>query len=141
MVFTPLVLSTQPVWGLHVHVLTCRCSSPGAASLLLVSESYNSTCNDQPFLFLYGHPQGYLLKPVVYWLCHGLLEVCNLFQGVFKMSLRKAISCVQCDSLGICIFCTSDLYFHGKILGVYTLKIVGSLWVTSPSAGCSHLND
>ena len=135
-----LALGTPPGWGLPV--LTCRCSSPSAASLLLSSESHNSTCNHQPLLFLYGHPQGYLLKPVVYWLCHGLLEVCNPFQGVCKKSLRKATLCMQCNSLGLCIFCTSDLYLHWEILGVYTLTNFESLWVTSPSAaGCSDLNN
>lgn len=93
----------------YVCVLTCRCSSPRVASYHSFLESYNSTCNDQLFFFLYGHPKGYLLKPVVYWLCHGLLEVRNPFQGICKMSLRKATSYMQYNSLGVCVFCTSDL--------------------------------
>lgn len=73
------------------------------------------------------HPQRHLLKPVAYWSCHGLLEICNPFKGVCKMSLRKGTSYMQFNSLGVCNFCTSDLYFHGRILGVYKLTDVESL--------------
>lgn len=41
----------------------------------------------------------------------------------------------QCNSLGAHIFCTSQLCFHGKMLGVCMWRDAKSLQATSPAAG------
>lgn len=55
------------------------------------------------------------------------------------MWLRKTTSHTQCNSPGVCVFCTSDLCFHWEILGVYTPTDAESLGVTPPTTGCSPL--